>query len=96
MEILRELCALALDLAGRYGDHYREFALLAARCLGRVAEPDAPVTLALPSREALARALPVTAVSRLASQTSGLPRAFVQELAEVAALLARWSTAAGR
>lgn len=96
-DILRELCTLALELAGRYGghprygDHYREFALLAARCLGRVVEHEASMTLARPSRETLAQALPATAVSRLASRTSGLPRAFVQELAEVAAQLARWS-----
>jgi hypothetical protein len=96
-DILRELCTLALDLAGRYGghprygDHYREFALLAARCLGRVVEHETPTTLRPPSRETLAQALPATAVSQLASRTSGLPRAFVQELAEVAAQLARWS-----
>lgn len=81
---VKDLCDLALQLLktkgghAEYGAQYREFALLAARCIERVEKfaNSGALTMTLP----VATFLPVTAVKEIGNTTSGLPDEFMTQL----------------
>lgn len=81
---VKDLCDLSLQLLktkgshGEYGAHYREFALLAGRCIERIEKwrKNGTVTPTL----ALTTFLPVTAVQEICNATSGLPDEYRAQL----------------
>lgn len=92
-QVVKDLSALSLQLLKtkggnpHYGAHYREFALLAGRCLERVdtftnrgvLTPSVPLTTFLPA----------TAIREIANTTSGLPDEYISQLLRLAESLER-------
>ena len=80
---VKDLCALALQLLktkgghAEYGAQYREFALLAGRCIERVEQftSRGALTTTIP----LTTFLPVTAVREIGNMTSGLPDEYMTQ-----------------
>lgn len=90
---VKDLCDLALQLLKtkgghpEYGAHYREFALLAGRCIERVEKctKNGAITPTLP----LTTFLPVVTVKEICDATSGLPDDYTAHFLRLVASLAR-------
>lgn len=91
--VVKDLCDLSLQLLKtkgghpHYGAHYREFALLAGRCLERVETfiKNEVIT----AGASLTTFLPVIAIKEIANTTSGLPDEYVSQLLRGAEALGR-------
>jgi len=91
--VVKDLCDLSLQLLKtkgghpHYGAHYREFALLAGRCIERVDTftKSGFITASAP----LATFLPVTAIREIGNVTSGLPDEYVSQLLRLAESIGR-------
>jgi hypothetical protein len=92
-QVVKDLCDLSLQLLKtkgghpHYGAHYREFALLAGRCLERVKTFTNSGVLTL--NVSLTTFLPVATIKEIDNTTSGLPDEYVSQLLRLAEALSR-------
>jgi hypothetical protein len=92
-QVVKDLCDLSLQLLKtkgghlQYGAHYREFALLAGRCIERVEKftKRGVLTLSVP----LSTFLPFTAIREIGNVTSGLPDEYISQMLRLAESLTR-------
>lgn len=87
-QVVKDLCDLSLQFLKMkggnpsYGAHYREFALLAGRCIERV-EKFTKSGVLTPSTS-LTTFLPVRAIREIGNVTSGLPDEYISQLLRLA------------
>jgi hypothetical protein len=92
-QVVKNLCDLSLQLLKtkgghpHYGAHYREFALLAGRCLERVKTFASSGVFTLTASSTTF--LPMTAIREITNMTSGLPDEYVSQLLRVVEALGR-------